>query len=119
MSKHHDPASKLYLDVEARQRNTIWPDTMANSRGVDELIFKGSPKATRVQRFGVFILGVLYTLAGVSFILIGREQHSFVPATCAMIILTLGVWVIRNAFLRPAPKPRNHHPHRIPDPHDP
>jgi hypothetical protein len=115
MSKHHhDPGTRLYEEVQARQRNTTWPDAVRNASSVDELVFKGSPTATRGQRAGVFVLGVLYILAGGSFILMGEEQHTIGLIALAVIGLAVGAWIIRNAFLRLERKPRNRHPHRIP-----
>ena len=31
--------------IKAKQRNTVWPDTMVNSRGVDAFLWRGDPDA--------------------------------------------------------------------------
>ncbi len=55
--KEHDEERHAYLleEVSRRQRNTLWPDAMVNSSSVDALLWKGSPKATKVQRVGIVI----------------------------------------------------------------
>src|ERR1700682_2054936 len=45
-------SSKLLDDLRARQRNTLWPDTLRNARTVDAFLWKGSPDATPIQRAG-------------------------------------------------------------------
>src|ERR1039458_1690714 len=45
--------SKFLDDVQARQRATIWPDTLRGGRSVDSFLWKGSPDATKIQRVGI------------------------------------------------------------------
>jgi hypothetical protein len=45
--------SKFLADVQARQRATVWPDTLRGGRAVDSLLWKGSADATLVQRVGI------------------------------------------------------------------
>jgi hypothetical protein len=72
MSKHgqteQHPIEKLVDEVEFRQRNTTYPDLIVNASGSDELMWKGSPRMTRVQRVGVGIFGLVFLLAGVSIV---------------------------------------------------
>ncbi|MGH9595696.1 MAG: hypothetical protein ACRD3K_02755 [Edaphobacter sp.] len=63
--KQH-PIEKLVEDVEFKQRNTTWPDAMVNASGVDELLFKGSRRITKIQRVGVAFLGLAFVLGGIS-----------------------------------------------------
>jgi hypothetical protein len=58
--KEHDEERHAYLfkEVSRRQRNTLWPDAMVNSSSVDALLWKGSPKATKVQRVGIVVWGL-------------------------------------------------------------
>jgi hypothetical protein len=65
--KQH-PIEKLIDDVESKQHNTTWPETMVNAKGVDELLWKGSRRITKVQRVGVALLGLAFVLCGVLFI---------------------------------------------------
>jgi ABC-type dipeptide/oligopeptide/nickel transport system permease component len=51
-------SSKFLDDVQARQRATIWPDTLRGGRAVDSFLWKGSPDATLVQRVGIAIFAL-------------------------------------------------------------
>jgi hypothetical protein len=54
------PETKLqhYIDdLEAKQNNVVWPDTMKNSRSVDKFLWSGSPNPTLVQRIAAWLLG--------------------------------------------------------------
>jgi len=66
MSEHphyqHDP---LCDDVELRQRNTVWPDTMRNGMIVDGYLWKGNPKAPLVQRIGAGVFGIAFLMFAV------------------------------------------------------
>jgi hypothetical protein len=113
VSKHHDPGAELHTEVQARQRNTTWPDAMVNSKSVDELIFKGSPKATKVQRVGIAIIGGTYLLAGLGIMMIASEQHSRISGFVSIVALAVGIRIIWNAVRSPMVTPRAHHPHRL------
>jgi hypothetical protein len=56
---------KFIESIKAKQRNTVWPDTLINSRGVDEFLWKGSPDPSLVQRLAAFIFGLTFVLLGV------------------------------------------------------
>jgi len=47
-------------EIEARQRGTVWPDTLRNGALVDAFLWKGSPKATVIQRIGTGLFGLLF-----------------------------------------------------------
>jgi hypothetical protein len=59
---------KLIEDVSAKQRNTVWPDAMINSKGVDEFLWRGSPDAPLVQRIGAWIFGITFMFLGAMFV---------------------------------------------------
>jgi hypothetical protein len=61
-------------EIKAKQRNTVWPEMLANSRAVDSLAFLGDRNATPVQRIGIGLFGAFFVLAGIAFIGIGRVQ---------------------------------------------
>jgi hypothetical protein len=84
--------------VEARQRNTIWPDVLRGSRSVDELLWKGARDAPLVQRIGVLILALAYLVVAVVFISMAVEQGSWFAGTFAAILFGVGGWFIRNAL---------------------
>jgi hypothetical protein len=78
---------------------------MVNSSRVDALLWRGSPKATRVQRVGMAIWGLCFLSLGVFFVLVlAREQHSPLAAVLGLLLLALGTRVTLNAFKR-EPKP--------------
>jgi hypothetical protein len=66
-NKQH-PIEKLVDDVEFKQRNTTWPDAMVNASSVDEILFKGSRRITKIQRVGIAILALAFILCGILFI---------------------------------------------------
>lgn len=39
--------SRFASELEARQRNTVWPDTLRNNLLVDNFLWKGSPMQAR------------------------------------------------------------------------
>ena len=47
-------------EVNARQRNTIWPDTLRNATLFDGFLLKGSAQATLLQRLGMAVLGSIF-----------------------------------------------------------
>ena len=79
---------------------------MTNSSSVDALLWKGSPKASRVQRVGIVIWGLTFLSIGVFFVFVlAREQHSPICAVVGLLIMALGTRITRNAFKR-QPKER-------------
>jgi hypothetical protein len=101
---HRDDQDHLIEDMRARQQNTLWPDAMVNSSSVDELLWKGSPKATKVQRIGIAIWGGTFALLGVVFEMIASQKDELVPAVLGLPLLALGTKLFLNAFKR-NPKP--------------
>ncbi len=63
--REEHPIEELAKEVEYRQRNTTWPDIKINASSVDELLWKGSPRITKVQRVGLAILGMAFILVGI------------------------------------------------------
>ncbi|HWZ29958.1 MAG TPA: hypothetical protein VNX18_01415 [Bryobacteraceae bacterium] len=103
MSHNRRPSDpeKFIRDIEANQKNILWPDWLMNGRRADELFFKGSPTATTVQRIGVFLLGVAYLVGALAFLNIAREKQSRLLELVAFGFLLLAMKVILNAFRRP------------------
>ncbi len=101
---HRDPQDHLIEDVRASQRNTLWPDAVVNSSRVDELLWKGSAKATKVQRLGLAIWGLTFAFLGVIFEMIASQKDELVPAFLGLPLLALGAKTFLNAFKR-NPKP--------------
>lgn len=90
-------------EIEARQRNILWPDTLGNSALVDAFLWKGSPDATRVQRIGMALIGLMYSGPGVLFVCIGCFDGGPVLYRVCMFLmalpsLALGGKLLRNVF---------------------
>jgi len=90
---------------------------MRNSRGMDELLWKGSPTATKVQRVGIAVWGLLFLSLGLFFMFVlASEQHSIMEAVFGLLFVALGTKITLNAFVR-KPEPerrRNGDPNRKP-----
>src|SRR5262249_5097775 len=106
-SSRHYPAkefrdeahAKLLEDVQSRQRNIVWPDTMRNGRSVDALLWRGSPEATTVQRIGIAVFGLSFLSLGLFFVFsMASEMHSVLIAVFGLFFVALGVKVSLNAF---------------------
>jgi membrane protein DedA with SNARE-associated domain len=77
---------------------------MVNSSSVDALLWKGSPKATKVQRVGIAIWGLTFLSLGAFFVFVlASEQHSLMAAVIGLFGLALGTRITFKAFRR-APK---------------
>jgi hypothetical protein len=89
--------NRFARDVNARQRNTVWPDTVRNGRSVDALLWKGSPNATEVQRVGMAIFGLLFLAFGANFAYLGVTRAALLYPVSALL-LVLGLKIFLNAF---------------------
>jgi hypothetical protein len=100
---HKHPIEKLVDDVEFKQRNTTWPDTMVNASKVDEVLWKRSRHITKIQRVGVALLGLAFVLCGIWFIgnvdLGGRLSVLF-----GTVSLLIGAKLLWNSVRKNAPK---------------
>jgi hypothetical protein len=63
-------------EIEAKQRNTVWPDTLRNSRSVDEFLWKGSSDAPLVQRAGAWIFGLTFILLSLALLDVAYEKQA-------------------------------------------
>jgi hypothetical protein len=91
---------RLIEDIKAKQKNTVWPGPLLNSRGVDEFLWKGSPDAPLVQRLGAWIFGVTFILLGAIFVDIAYERQSWVVIVVSIGLFLLGGRVFLNGFKR-------------------
>jgi len=99
--------------MEARQRNIVFPDTVRNDRLVNELFWKGSPNATRLQRIGIAFLSIV-PFGVVASLMIGVLEPAPVWFRVVMLLFALpfaifGGRMLRNAFLRPSPTSDHEH----------
>jgi hypothetical protein len=101
--KLHDKSGTVSDDVRARQRNTVWPDTLRNGRVVDSFIWKGSPDATLVQRIGVALFGLLFLCPALLLVRFGVLEPGPAPFRTFMLLFALpwvaiGCRLLGNAF---------------------
>jgi len=83
--------SKFFGDVQARQRNTVWPDTLRNGRTVDGFLWKGSSTATPVQRLGIAIFGLAFLVPAFFFAYLAVFKTS--SGTSLFLILFALFWL--------------------------
>ena len=84
-------SKQLLNDVRARQRNTVWPDTLRNGLSVDGLLWKGCHNATTVQRVGIAIFGLAFLTAGLTFAYTAYSQRSAIIAILSVPFILLEV----------------------------
>jgi preprotein translocase subunit SecF len=91
-------------DVEARQRNVLWPDTLKNAKSVDKLIFVGSTTASPIQRIGMLLFA--FSFIGIGLVLLVQDFRagSAVGIFVDFIPALLGVIVLVNALRKPLNK---------------
>ncbi len=87
-------------DIKGKQRNFVFPDTLRNSRGVDEFLWKGSPNAPLVQRMAAWMFGLFFILAGVAFIDVAYEKHYLIFGVLSIAWFLVGGKVFLNGFRR-------------------
>ncbi len=102
----HGPQDRLVEDARAKQENVLWPNAMVNSSGVDALLWKGSPSATRVQRIGIAIFGLAFAFIGTVCELGAYEKRDLFLLLFGLPPLAVGSKIFFNAFRR---KPNRGH----------
>jgi hypothetical protein len=96
-------------DVRAKQRNTVWPDAMINSRSVDAFLWKGSPNAPLVQRIGAWIFGLTFILLGLGWVAVAYEKDDLVFGVLSIAWFAVGGKVFSNGIRRrKVEKPSDH-----------
>jgi hypothetical protein len=105
----HDEHSfeQVRKDVEARQRNTVFPDTLPNGRTIDAFFWKGDPRASLIPRIGLVLFALCFILIAVVFASIPfqKEDGWGVDFFIALFPFLLAIRFLRNAFLRPPKHP--------------
>jgi hypothetical protein len=81
-------------EIRAKQRNTVWPDPLRNSRAVDEFLWRGSSKAPLVQRVGALIFGLAYILSGAGLAAILFEREAYI-----LLVLVAMLWLVAGKML--------------------
>ncbi len=94
-------------DLDARQRNVVFPYTLRNSRRVDSFLWNGSPNATRVQRIGACLIGLFGIGTGLLGFAAtakskaeGDYKFAFLCAVVGILFIAVGVRIARNGLKR-------------------
>jgi hypothetical protein len=100
-------------EIEAKQRAILWTDGLRAGKSVDELLWKGDPKAKPVQRAGMIVFAVFFWFMGVFIIAesYARSEDDIFGQSLGVLMGSIGVIIsIRlffNAFRRQE-KPLKH-----------
>lgn len=100
MKRRCEQHRELLEDIARKQRNVQWPEAIENVRGVDELLLKGNPRATIVQRIGVAVFGLGFLCAGLLTTAEGIGSREPIETIASLAILAFGLKVTCNAFRR-------------------
>jgi hypothetical protein len=110
MTKDHHKKEQWERELVNRQRNIVFPDTVRNDRLVNELLWKGSPHAARVQRIGIALIAIAPLTIAATFIYMGwyddppNSLSELFGVLVAVPFIYVAFRLLRNAFLRPASK---------------
>jgi hypothetical protein len=109
MSKaEHLGHKRLIEEIKTKQRNTLWPDALINSRGVDEFLWKGSPDAPLVQRVAAWLFGVAFILCGIGWLVAAYKKEWWGICLLSVVWFFVGVRVFLNGFRRRRARESNH-----------
>jgi hypothetical protein len=104
MKPNREGIPSLIEEVRASQRNTIWPDTVRNSRNVDAFLWLGPPNAKPVQRIGAVIIGLFFLLIGLGTLVLAYDRQSLIQLLVGLSACALGARVTIKAFRKDRPK---------------
>ena len=101
MAHRHD-TDEMLKEVERKQGAATWPETLEAGHSVDEFLWKGDPKATPVQRMGLFIFAVMFLGLFVGFVVFTFIDRYWTNKLMGLFFATLtgifGFRFLRNAF---------------------
>ena len=98
--KTHRDAADFFKEVRSKQRNLLWPDTLANSNDVNRFLWRGSAKPSFVQRVGAWIFGATFIGIGLTLVGLAHLDRSFLTVLFASAWILVGARVFRNGFPR-------------------
>ena len=97
--RRRKPELERYIDeMRTKQENTVWPNYIANTQGVNEFFLKGSANPTPVQRIGAWLFGLTFILGGfgLMFIAVHRQGSQWPGWVVAVGLWALGGWTCYN-----------------------
>lgn len=91
--------------VRARQRNTIWPDTLRGDYDVDSFVFSRTARATPLQRIGIAIFAFIFLMPAIPLVYFAFTEDLPTLARAFLLLLAvpfalLGLRLVRNACRR-------------------
>jgi hypothetical protein len=96
--------AEIREDVEARQKATVWPDTLRNGSSVDAFLWRGDPHAKPIQRAGLVVFGLTFLLLAIGIASIPFDKDFpdgwIVDFLVALFLLVISIHLFRNALLR-------------------
>lgn len=92
-----DPGEQLRSSVEKVQRNTLWPDTLDNSREVTVFLWGGYKRPKLVQRIGALLFGLTYFTFGIAIFAQALNKRSVVAGVLSLLWFLLGIRVALNS----------------------
>lgn len=105
MSKSHrslaDHGAHLIADIRKKQKNTVWPDALRNSRSIDEFLWKGSFNPPLVQRIGAWLIGSSFILLGLAVLILTATEGLSLATFLGAGATLLGAKVFFNGFPKP------------------
>ncbi|MCX6621078.1 MAG: hypothetical protein NTY38_08350 [Acidobacteria bacterium] len=87
-------------EIRARQRNVVWPDLAVNAGLVDRFLWKGSPKASLVQRIAAWLFGANFAVVGFVILAYANREASLFGVIVSLGIIALGVKVFLSGCRR-------------------
>jgi hypothetical protein len=98
--KENPTQQNVIEEIKSKQRNVDFPDTLRNSRSVDEFLWRGSPNAPVVQRVAAWIFGLFFILAGIAFMNIAYEKRFWLFGVLAIGWFLIDGKIFLNGFRR-------------------
>jgi peptidoglycan/LPS O-acetylase OafA/YrhL len=96
--------AEIREDVEARQKATVWPDTLRNGSSVDAFLWRGDPHAKPIQRAGLVVFGLTFLLLAICVASIpiqkDFEDDWAIVFLMALFVLLISMRLFRNSLLR-------------------
>ena len=92
---------KFIEEINAKQRNTVWPGPMINSRDVDAFLWRGDPNAPLVQRMAAWIYGIFFmVVGGFGFLAVAYQKGWWAFGVFSIVWFLVGGKVFLNGFRR-------------------
>jgi len=100
----HPQFDQIREEIEAKQKSILFPDGLRAGRSVDEFLWKGDPNAKPIQRAGLVVFGLMFSLPSILMFTAMAENYeryaSFPGFAIGLGGLLIAIRLFRNAFLR-------------------